>query len=162
VDRAFKDAFNLLAPLGVEQVLRKSKVVTMKQVSQYIRNHFKKSSTKADFLKPKTIDKVIIQSDSDSDSEDTTTEENKPNEMNLYDYDDEDGNAINLSGDTTDSRLKTTKGLCDTINPDLKDSYFLVNINGKKKCLHKNTAIWYLMDEKHKLSSDRLNRVMQN
>jgi hypothetical protein len=58
--------------------------------------------------------------------------------------------------------LKTTKGLCDTINPDLEDSYFLANIDGKKKYLHKNTAIWYLMDEKHKLSSDRLNRVMQN
>jgi hypothetical protein len=164
VDRAFKDAFNLLVPLGVEKVLRKSNIITMKQVSQHIRNHFKKSSKKANFLIPMTIDKVIIQSDSDSDSEDTNNEEDKQNEMNLYDYDseDEDDNAINLLEDTTNSRLKTTKGLCDTINPNSKESYFLVNIDGKKKYLHKNTAIWYLMDEKHKLSSDRLNRVMQN
>ena len=49
VDRAFQDAFKLLASLGVEQVLRKSKVFTMKQISQYIYNHFRKSSTKAVF-----------------------------------------------------------------------------------------------------------------
>jgi hypothetical protein len=83
--------------------------------------------------------------------------------LDLYDCDsdDEDENFINMVEDATKSRLKTTKGLCDKINPDLKDSYFLVNIDGKKKYLHKNTAVWYLMDEKHKLSSNRLNRVMQ-
>jgi hypothetical protein len=166
VDHAFNDAFNLLAPLGVEQVLRKSKVVTMKQVNQYMCNYFKMSSTEADYLNPKTIDTVVIQSDSDSDSdsEDTTTQD-KQNEMNLYDYDsegeDEDGDDINLSRNTTDSHLKTMKRLCDTINPNLKDSYFVVNIDGKKKYLHKKTALWYLADEKPKLSSDRLNRVMQ-
>ena len=175
VDRAFQDAFKLLAPLGVEEVLRKSKVFTMKQISQHIHNHFRKSSTKADFLKPKTIDEVTIESDSDSDSEDATIRKNKQNETNLFDYDNEDeGEAedededegedigdAHSSEDVNGSRLKTTKGLCDKINPDLKDSYFLVNIDGKKKYLHKSTATWYLTDEKHKLSSDRLNRVMQ-
>jgi hypothetical protein len=113
---------------------------------------------------PMTTDEAIIQSDSNSDSEDTTTKEDKQNELNLYDCDDEDedGNAMNLLGDKTNSRLKTTKELCDTINPDLKESYFLVKIDWKKKYLHKNTVIWYLMDETHKLSSNRLRRVIQN
>ena len=177
VDRAFQDAFKLLASLGVEQVLRKSKVFTMKQISQYIHNHFRKSSTKADFLKPKTTDEITVESDSDS--EDATIRGNKQNETNLFDYDNEDEcegegegedegadegediGAIQPSEDVNGSRLKTTKGLCDEINPDLKDSYFFVNIDEKKKYHHKSTATWYLTDEKYKLSSDRLNRVLQ-
>ena len=54
------------------------------------------------------------------------------------------------------------KSVCNTINPDLKDSYFLVNIDRKRKYLHKSIAIWYLTDQKHKLSQDRMNRVMDN
>ncbi|CAF3638763.1 unnamed protein product [Rotaria sp. Silwood1] len=46
VDRAFNDAFNLLVPLGIKQVLTQSIDVTMKQVSEHIYNHLKKSSTK--------------------------------------------------------------------------------------------------------------------
>ncbi|CAF2750323.1 unnamed protein product [Rotaria sp. Silwood2] len=97
VNCAFQDAFHLLAPLGAGQILKKSKIINMKQQS--------------------------------------TIEEDEQNEMDLYDYDseDEDDNGINLLGHTTNSRLMTTKGLCDTINPDLKDSYFLVIIDGKKQ-----------------------------
>jgi len=80
---------------------------------------------------------------------------------NNNDNDNGDDDDINLLQHTPHSRLKTKKGLCDAINSDLRDSYFLVNIDGKKKYLHKNTACWYLTNETHKLSSDRLNRVMQ-
>ncbi|CAF4996626.1 unnamed protein product, partial [Rotaria sp. Silwood1] len=151
VNRAFQDAFNLLAPLGVEQILKKSKIINMKQASQHIHKHFTKSSKKADFLISMTTDENDVQSDSDlkpdfdseydSDSEQSTIEEDEQNELDLYDYDseDEDDGGMNLLGHTTNSLLKTTKGLCDTINSDLKDSYFLVNIDGKKKYLHKNT-----------------------
>ena len=52
------------------------------------------------------------------------------------------------------------KGVRDSINPELKDSYSVVNIEGWRKYLHKSTAVWYLTDEKHKLSADRVTRVM--
>ncbi len=189
VERAFQDAFGLLVPLGIEKILKKSKIINMKQVSEHIRKHFKKSSKKADFLISMTSDENYVQSKSksntdsetdtdsgtdtesetesetDTDSDRSIIEEDEQNKMDLYDYESEEeydhDDGTNLLQHTTSSRLKNTKGLCDTINPDLKDSYFFINIDGKKKYLHKNTACWYLSNEKHKLSSDRLNRVMQ-
>ena len=61
-------------------------------------------------------------------------------------------NNVSLLLYTTKDCLQTVKGVYDTINSDLNDSYFLVNIDGKRKYLHKSIAIWYLTDEKHKLS----------
>ncbi|CAF3895347.1 unnamed protein product [Rotaria sp. Silwood1] len=75
VDRAFNDAFNLLVPLGIKQVLTQSIDVTMKQVSGHIYNHLNKSSTKADFLISTSIDEKNVQSDSDS--EGSITEEDE-------------------------------------------------------------------------------------
>jgi len=49
VDRTFQDAFDPLLPLGVEQVLKKSKIITMKKVSQNIHKDFKKSLKKLIF-----------------------------------------------------------------------------------------------------------------
>lgn len=184
VKRAFQGAFNLLGPLGIEKTLKKSKITSIKQVSDYIRKYYKKLSKKLDFLISMTTDENNVTSDckstsdcdssSDSESEQSTTDDDEQNETDLYDYhngNDDDNNNDNDNGDDDDdinllqhtphSRLKTKKGLCDAINSDLRDSYFLVNIDGKKKYLHKNTACWYLTNETHKLSSDRLNRVMQ-
>jgi hypothetical protein len=168
VNRAFSDAYNLLVPLGIKQVFKQSIAATMREVSEHIHNHFKKSSPKADFLIPTSLDEQNIQSDSDS-SEESIAEEDEQkehNEINPYDDVDDDGdidedNDGALLPQTTNSRLQTMKGVRDAINPDLQDSYFLVRIDGKQKYLHKNTAIWYLTDEKYKLSSDRLTRVME-
>ncbi|CAF3235280.1 unnamed protein product [Rotaria sp. Silwood2] len=166
VGRAFSDAFNLLVPLGIKQVFTQSIDITMKQVSEHVYNHLKKSSKKADFLIPTSIDEQNAQSHSDSEGSITEEDEqNDQNEMDIYD-DDEDYDGIDednddiLTSQTTNNRLLTMKGVRNTINPDLKDSYFLVRIDGKQKYLHKSTAIWYLTDKKYTLSSDRLTRVM--
>ncbi|CAF1656724.1 unnamed protein product [Rotaria magnacalcarata] len=169
VDRAFKDAVTLLLPLGIEDVLKEAHIVTMNQVNQHIRNDLYKSTKKANFFIPMTIDECT--NESDSDSEESTSQDDDENQSNgLYSWNDddsmendiEDNNGINLLPQTTNTSLQSMKGVRDTINPELKDSYFLVNIDGKRKYLHKNTAIWYMTDEKQKLSSDRLKRVMEN
>ncbi|CAF4898202.1 unnamed protein product [Rotaria sp. Silwood2] len=105
-----------------------------------------------------TIDECSNQSDSDSE-ESITQEDEQLQQNELYSWDDdanieneiEDDSGINVLSHTTNTRLQSMKGVLDTINPDLKNAYFLVNINGKRKYLHKNTAIWYLTDEKYKL-----------
>ncbi|CAF3522380.1 unnamed protein product [Rotaria socialis] len=169
VDRAFKDAVTLLLPLGIEDVLKEAHIVTMNQVSQHIRNDLYKSTKKANFFIPITIDECT--NESDSDSEESTSQDDDENQSNGFyswnDYDSmengiEDNNGINLLPQTTNTSLQSMKSVRDTINPELKDSYFLVNIDGKRKYLHKNTAIWYMTDEKQKLSSDRSKRVMEN
>ena len=49
-----------------------------------------------------------------------------------------------------------------SISSTLVKSYFIVNINGTKKYLHKQTAAWLLSNNKSTLSSDRLKCVMIN
>jgi hypothetical protein len=166
VGRAFKDALNLLRPLDIKQVLKKANIVTMNHIDQHMYKRFKNSSTKVDVEVPMPIEECDIQSNSDSETSIIDDDEqNQANETNSFDDDDSDSehdNDLSLLKHTTNDRLQTMKGVCDTINPNLKDSYFLVNIDGKKKYLHKNTAIWYLTEEKPKLSSDRMIRVMDN
>ena len=49
----------------------------------------------------------------------------------------------------------------DTIPSPLLNSYFSVQIDGKKKYIHKQTACWLLTDSNNRLSADRLRRVQQ-
>ncbi|CAF2139124.1 unnamed protein product [Rotaria magnacalcarata] len=140
VDRAFKDAVTLLLPLGIDDVLKEAHIVTMNQVSQHIRNDLYKSTKKAKFFIPMTIDECT--NESDSDSEESTSQDHDENQSNgLYSWNDddsmendiEDNNSINLLPQTTNTRLQSMKGVRDTtINPELNDSYFLVNIDGKR------------------------------
>ena len=49
----------------------------------------------------------------------------------------------------------------DTIPPSHINSYFLVEIDEKKKYIHKQIACWLLTDKKTGLSVDRPRRVQQ-
>ena len=76
-------------------------------------------------------------SDSDSDSGQNDIDEDEQQEIDTYDNDDDeddnDHDHINLLGHTTNSYLKRTKGLCDTINPNLKDSLLCHKYEWKKE-----------------------------
>ncbi len=117
VDHAFKDAFNLLLPLDIKQVLKKSNTVIMKQVRRHIRSHFNESSKKNQFFK------ISI----------TNDEQNQQNEVNFDDDDSdiengiEDDNNVSLLPHTTNSRLQAMKRVCNTINYHFKHLDFLVN-----------------------------------
>ena len=50
----------------------------------------------------------------------------------------------------------------DTIPSSLAKSYFHVEIDGKRKYIHKQTACWLLTDTDSRLSADRLRRVQQS
>ena len=133
-----------------------------------------------DIALPAPIDEHLYQVDSNSD--DTSTDEDDDDHSDDFDSDEEDeedddddvvdlhvdnGARVEGQGDegmssqsTTNNPLITMKGVRDSIKPELKDSYFVVNIDGRRKYLQKSTAVWYLTDEKHKLSADRVTRVM--
>ncbi len=49
----------------------------------------------------------------------------------------------------------------DNIPSSQSNSYFCVEIDGKKKFIHKQTACWLLTDEKASLSADRVKRVQK-
>ena len=105
--------------------------------------------------------------DFDSDSDDSICEEDEDTAENDTD------NEGSINGDDDEEYLSdhlfnvsstNFQGMrvFDSINPTLTKSYFIVNINGTKKYLHKQTAAWILSNDTSTLSSDRLKRVMTN
>ncbi|CAF4866934.1 unnamed protein product, partial [Rotaria socialis] len=92
-------------------------------------NDLYKSTKKANFFIPITIDECT--NESDSDSEESTSQDDDENGFYSWnDYDSmendiEDNNGINLLPQTTNTSLQSMKSVRDTINPELKDSYFL-------------------------------------
>jgi hypothetical protein len=105
--------------------------------------------------------------DFDSDSDDSSCEEDE--DTNENDKEDEDSihgedDEGYLSDHLFNGSSTTFQGMrvFHSINPSLAKSYFIVNINGTKKYLHKQTAAWLLANDKSTLSSDRLKRVMTN
>ncbi|CAF5118539.1 unnamed protein product [Rotaria sp. Silwood1] len=89
VERAFKDAVSLLLPLGIKDVLQKANIVNMNQVSRHVYNDLNRSTKKANFVKPITIDECYDESDSDSDE--GVSPEDPDNQANgLYSWDDDD------------------------------------------------------------------------
>ncbi|CAM4835706.1 unnamed protein product [Rotaria magnacalcarata] len=101
--------------------------------------------------------------DFDSDSDDSSDEEDEDTTGNGIDKEDSTEDDDNYVSDHLFKVSSTTfQGMrvFDSINPTLAKSYFIVNINGAKKYLHKQTAAWLLSTDKSTLSSDRLKRVM--
>ncbi|CAF4188621.1 unnamed protein product [Rotaria magnacalcarata] len=95
--------------------------------------------------------------DSNSEEEIVTTEDESSDEDSIL-------NDEVLSDNLTAVSAVTYQGMrvFDSINPNLSKSYFVININGTKKYLHMQTAVWLLSNEKPAISSDRLRRFMTN
>ena len=102
----------------------------------------------------------------DSDSDDDSSDEDHGVIGNEADDDDssDDDNESYLNDHLFNLSSTNFRGMrvFDSINPTLAKSYFVVNINGTKKYLHKQTGAWLFSKDKPTLSSDRLKRVMTN
>ncbi|CAF3730967.1 unnamed protein product [Rotaria sp. Silwood1] len=104
--------------------------------------------------------------DFNSDSDDSSCEEGDTTENDADNGDSIDGGDDEdyLSDHLCNVSSTNFQGMrvFDSINPTLAKWYFIVNINGTKKYLHKQTAAWLLSSDKSPLSLDRLKRVMTN
>lgn len=103
-------------------------------------------------------------SDFDSNTDESSSDEVEEINKNDSGGDDspDDDNDDSLSDHFVNVSTVKFQGMrvFDSINPDLSKSYFIVNIDGSRKYLHKQTAAWLLSKDKSFLSSDRLKRVM--
>ena len=80
------------------------------------------------------------------------------NEEESTSTDETDMNVLSDVSRTTMNGMR----IFDTIADDQSDSFFLVQINGQDKYMHKQAANWYFSKTKPTLSSDRLTRVREN
>ncbi|CAF2071216.1 unnamed protein product [Rotaria magnacalcarata] len=132
----------------------------------FIDKHFNRVLQKFNINQPLTIDYSHISQhhpDFDSDSDDSSGEDDEDTTGNFTDSEDstennEDyvSNHLFKVSSTTFQRMR----VFDSINPTLAKSYFIVNINGTKIYLLKQTAAWLLSNDISTLCSDRLKRVM--
>ncbi|CAF1167933.1 unnamed protein product [Rotaria sordida] len=153
--RAYSDVCSLVVDMNICQ---QDQVLPLEKMSRLANLQLMKSRI-VDYSCPDKYD-----SDFDSDSDDSNSEGD--DEITANDADDEDSfdDDNDLSDNLVNISASTFHGMrvFDWINPTLAKSYFIVNINGTKKYLHKQTAAWLLSKDKPTLSSDRLKRVMTN
>ena len=152
--RAFNDALEIVAPLGLNILDKNGNPMTSDEVSMIVKIHLEKTS-----MINSSNQQHVSDSSSESDDE-LSGPELQDTESSLNSDDNQDSNPECLSNISN----YTFRGMCvyDNIKPSHTQSYFKVKINGQTKFSHKQTACWLLTHEKLTLSSDRLRRVMMN
>ncbi|CAF4572529.1 unnamed protein product [Rotaria sp. Silwood1] len=154
IHKAFNDAYDTLSELEMNIALQGKKKATISQVSSFARSQFEKKS------KIVSYDEYETYSSDDEPNDDPDVDANlllKDEEENSSE-DEDNLSSISASGRSQFHGMRVT----DTVSPSLSSSYFCVEIDGKKKYMHKQTACWLLTDDKAVLSSDRLKRVQQS
>jgi len=156
IDRAFADAYSLLALVDVNIALQRKRKNTINQVSSFVRGEFEKKFKKVayegdeSYLSDDEDDELSYARRSDS-SFLSSFDGNNSSE------DEDDVPSVSASGKSQFLGMR----VFDSISSTSAGSYFRIEIDGKKKYMHKQTACWLLTDVKADLSADRLKRVQQ-
>ncbi|CAF3917309.1 unnamed protein product [Rotaria magnacalcarata] len=153
--QTYSDATRLMCEVNI---YHRNDIPTLDELSRITRLQLQKLQI-ADYSIP-SENETDLSSDSDDgieDEEENTFEDESDDDDSIRDDEDLSNNVLNVSGMTYQGMR-----VFDSINPNLAKPYFVLNINGTKKYLHKQTAIWLLSNDKPTLPSDRLKRVMTN
>ncbi|CAF3237241.1 unnamed protein product [Rotaria socialis] len=153
--QAYSDATRRMCEVNI---YHRNDIPTLDELSRITRLQLQKLQI-ADYSIP-SENETDLSSDSDDgieDEEENTFEDESDDDDSIRDDEDLSNNVLNVSGMTYQGMR-----VFDSINPNLAKSYFVLNINGTKKYLHKQAVVWLLSNDKPTLSSDRLKRVMTN
>jgi hypothetical protein len=157
---SYEASIELIQNLGITALLKKHQIYKLEKLSQFMFHELNSKSKVSDSLTG-----TINYDDDMSSGSDDCEYENSDDEENNNSSGDEDEDAAS-DNDENAERIQSTKTIFsgtrikDKINPDLANSYFKLKINDTTKFLHKQSAVWLLTDKNHRLSTDRLSRVM--
>jgi hypothetical protein len=157
---AYNEALEMISGTGILHGLEKFGISDLEELSQFIFDDLRKSSTVRHHF-PETGNDTDNDFESD---EDGGAIREAPDQIidGISSFDDEEtGSGIDEESWTSAKSDFAGIRIADNINPMLKQSYFKIKINEKNKYLHKQSACWLLSNKTTKLSSDRLSRVMQ-
>ncbi|CAF1535792.1 unnamed protein product [Rotaria sordida] len=161
------EAVDIFDDLEVLDLLQQQHVLDLKPLSEYVFGHLNVNSKMYNYSSQVDIvDNEEFELATDDDDEVINDIYN--DDYNCDDSCSDNDHSDNDEQDVTTEFITTTKKdfsgikVGDTIKPVIQNSYFKVSINNQTKYLHKQSACWLLTDEKSRLSSDRLLRVMQN
>ena len=148
---AYETAKELVENLKISRLLKEHNIYELNDLSRCIYNDLKSTSRMND---NSTFDSS---SESESDSENySSSEADNTDSISRASYDDDDKDQL-----FTTKKEFAGIPLFDSINQDLKDSYFKIELNNVVNYMHKQTACWFLIEKNNHLSSDRLKRVME-
>ncbi|CAF1313939.1 unnamed protein product [Rotaria sp. Silwood1] len=108
------------------------------------------------------IEQEILVVDDTSSDEESDAEASDDQELDDIIFDDdllEEDATPTATSENVQSTSCTGLRLKKTISNANAHKYFPVNINEKKRFLHKSAAAWYLQDRQRRISCDRLQRV---
>ncbi|CAF1620840.1 unnamed protein product [Rotaria magnacalcarata] len=161
IKQAYNDATELLYSFDTEKLFCEKKLTTIKQVNNCMQDMLRKRINIQDYselneqYETSSSDDgsdISLSSESHTDSEDQV--------YNEHPYETSTVSSDQVFDDLNESQF-TGMRLFDTVRPELAKSYFEVEINQKRKYLHKQTACWILTENKPISSNDRLARVRQ-
>ena len=162
VAQAFTDATNLLFNFHIKNDLDRKNITNMNQLNNFIQKVLRTRSNTMDFSE------LFEETDEVSDSENELdiildSESDAESDDQQFDNEQSETSSVCSDGILHDVQGATFSGMrvFDTVRPELAKSYFQIEIDSKKKFIHKQTACWVLAENKAVLSNDRLTRVMQ-
>ncbi|CAF4170964.1 unnamed protein product [Rotaria sp. Silwood2] len=152
VSRAFTDAADLLFSFQIKKNLDEKNITNMDQLNNCIQKVLRTRTNTMDFSELFEETEEIFDSETATDSEDQQFDNEQAETSNVC------SNEVlyNLQGATLSGMR-----VFDTVRPELAKLYFEVELDGKTKFIHKQTACWILTENKAALSNDRLTRMMQ-
>ncbi|CAF3519857.1 unnamed protein product [Rotaria socialis] len=161
IKQAYNDATELLYSFDTEKLFYEKKLTTIKQVNNCMKDMLRKRINIQDYSElnqqyetsgSEDGSDISLSSESYTDSEDQV--------YNEHPYETSTVSSDQVFDDLSESQFSGMR-LFDTVRPELAKSYFEVEINQKRKYLHKQTACWILTENKPISSNDRLVRVRQ-
>ncbi|CAF2950946.1 unnamed protein product [Rotaria sp. Silwood2] len=162
VSQAFTDATKLLSSFQLKEILDEKNIINMNQLSNSIRKVLNKKVNSVDYSNLYEETDEISNSEYELDVI-LDSESYIENEDQQFDDEQDDTSSVSSNGVLYGLQGATFSGMWvfDKVRAELAKSYFEVEIDGKRKFIHKQTACWLLTENKAALSNDRLTRVMQ-
>ena len=150
---AYQHAKTFIEKLEMLPLLTKNKVVDLNDLCIDVRDYLERTI----YINDDSIwndDDLEYDSNSDEESPNNSSASSLSSE-NEYEDSDQDNDPKSSKDSYSGMRIYSS------ISDREKKKFFKVEINGKKKFIHKQTAVWYLTNKNNRLSSDRTVRVQQ-
>lgn len=157
---AYENAKTFIEKLDMPSLCKKHNVFKLNDLSTSVRDDLENLIYITDNA-TLDVDDVVDEDSDDSDEESTPLPASDMNDES--EQGDEGGDDEEMEDECTTSTKDGFYGMriYSSVADKNKDKFFEVNIDGKVKYIHKQTAVWYLTTKNNRLSSDRLLRVQK-
>ncbi|CAF5190222.1 unnamed protein product, partial [Rotaria magnacalcarata] len=140
--QAYNDAADLLSRFKIKTFPNTKKITNIKEANNCMQSLLRKRISIQDYS---DLNEEDESSDSENESDEMLDSESDVDSED-QEYDDQEHEASTISSDGISNDLDginfSGMRIFDKVRPELEKSYFELEINRKKKFMHKQTACW--------------------